>query len=66
MLWRPVLVTYDTVTTECQRPQIGTTGGHEANVNLAAVASITEEPQLGQVRPHRLEDMNYVLKLNSS
>ena len=66
MLSRPDLVTCHTVATEGQCPQVGTAGGHKANVDLATVASIAEEPQMGQVRSDSLKDRDYVLELDSS
>ena len=66
MLVRPPLRADHAVAAEGESLQAGTGPGHQAHVDLAAVTAVTEEPELGQVRAHRLQHRHNVRQLDTT
>ena len=63
---RPALGTDHAVAAEGESLEAGAGPGHQAHVDLAAVAAVAEEPELGEVRPHRLQHRHYVRQLDTA
>ena len=66
MVVRPSLGTDHAVPAEGESLEAGAGPGHQAHVDLAAVAAVAEEPELGEVRAHRLQHRHDVRQLDTA
>ena len=63
---RPSLGADHAVAAEGKSLEAGAGPGHQAHVDLAAVAAVAEEPELSKVRPNRLQHRHYVRQLDTA
>ena len=66
MVTRPPLGADHAVAAECEGLQAGAGPGHQAHIHLAAVAAVAEEPELREVRAHRLQHRHDVGQLDTA